>query len=82
LSNSVPILFSAAGKTPGVVPGLGIASVATMGYLGFLAGPPVIGFAADLVGLRWALGLVAVYGLLIAVFARAVSDQKPHPPTM
>ncbi len=77
LSNSVPILFSAAGRTPGVGPGLGIASVATMGYLGFLAGPPVIGFAADLVGLRWALGLVAAYGLLIAVFAQAVNRNTP-----
>jgi fucose permease len=48
----VPIVFSAAGNTRAVVPGVAIASVSTVGYLGFLIGPPIIGFAAEQLGLR------------------------------
>ena len=37
---------------------VGLATVSTIGWFGFLAGPPVIGFAASAVGLRAALGIV------------------------
>lgn len=70
IANVVPILFSAAGRTPGVAPAAALAGVATMGYLGFLAGPPVIGLVANAAGLR--IGL-AVVGLLCAVIAVGAS---------
>ncbi len=70
IANVVPILFSAAGRTPGIAPAAALAGVATMGYLGFLAGPPVIGLVADAAGLR--IGL-AVVGLLCAVIAGGAS---------
>lgn len=47
LSNVVPIAYSISGKIPGVAPGVGISSVTTIGYAGFLFGPPVIGFISD-----------------------------------
>src|SRR5512133_3427959 len=56
----VPVLFRAAGSTPGISAGAGVAAVSTIGFLGFLAGPPAIGLAADAVGLRAALVLVMV----------------------
>ena len=59
LANIVPILFSAAGRTPGVAPGAAIAAVTTAGYSGFLAGPPMVGFAAEWLGLPGALGILA-----------------------
>lgn len=71
IANVIPILFSAAGSVPGTPPGIGIATVATMGYLGFLAGPPLIGLVADATGLRVALGLVAGLCAVIAISARA-----------
>ncbi len=46
----VPVLFRAAGSTPGVPAGVGIAAVSTIGWLGFLTGPPTIGFAAGIGG--------------------------------
>jgi hypothetical protein len=52
----VPIVFSAAGNTRGIAPGVALASVSSLGYLGFLIGPPLIGFAAELFALRYALG--------------------------
>jgi MFS family permease len=47
LSNIVPIAYSVAGRIPGVAAGVGISSVTTIGYAGFLLGPPVIGFISD-----------------------------------
>lgn len=66
LSNLIPVLFSAASRTPGSSPGVSIASVSTAGYCGFLVGPPVVGFLADQLGLPLALGLLVVFLGIVA----------------
>ena len=71
LSNLIPILFSAAGRTPGVNAGTAIAAVSSAGYFGFLAGPPLIGLLAEATSLPLALGLVVLFTALVAVFAHA-----------
>lgn len=58
LATLVPIAYSTAGKSTELSPGVGIAMVTTIGYTGFLFGPPIIGFLADGYGLRTALGLI------------------------
>ena len=58
LSTIVPIAYSLAGNTKGLPPGVGLAMVTTVGYTGFLFGPPIIGFLADWQTLRFALTLV------------------------
>lgn len=60
LANIVPIAFSAAGNREGIHASEGIAGVASIGYAGFLAGPPVIGFIAQSVNIRVAFLFVAV----------------------
>ncbi len=60
LSSIVPIAYSIAGNTKDLSPGVGLAMVTTVGYSGFLFGPPVIGFIADWQSLRLALGVVAI----------------------
>lgn len=65
LSVIVPIAYSRAGHAPGYPPGAGIAMVTTIGYAGFLLGPPVIGFLADLHSLRLALSVVLLLFLLM-----------------
>ncbi len=72
LSCLFPIVLSATGRTPGIAPGPALAAVSTAGYSGFLAGPPLIGFAAEAVGLRAALGLVALLCAAVATLAGAV----------
>ncbi|MCS7067207.1 MAG: MFS transporter [Meiothermus sp.] len=64
-----PLAFSAAGRVPGVQPGVALASVATLGYLGFLAGPPVIGLVAHSTSLRVSFALVAGLAVVIALLA-------------
>jgi MFS family permease len=70
IANVIPILFSAAGRVRGVPAGTALAAVATTGYLGFLAGPPLIGLTAELAGLPPALGLVSACCALVALGAR------------
>lgn len=66
-SNIIPILFSAAGRLDGGSPGRSLAAVATMGYLGFLAGPPLIGWIAELSGMRISFAVLALMCALIAL---------------
>jgi MFS family permease len=68
-ANIVPLLFTAAGQSRTAAPGIAIAMVATVGYAGFLLGPPIIGFAADLLGLRTALIIVFAGAATIATTA-------------
>jgi HAD superfamily hydrolase (TIGR01509 family) len=72
----VPVLFRAAGSTPGVSAGVAVAAVSTIGWFGFLAGPPAIGFAAGAVGLRSALGLVVLATVLLALLARSAGAER------
>jgi len=72
VANLIPILFSAAGRTRGIPPGTALAAVATTGYFGFLAGPPLIGLAAEAAGLPTALAIVCVACTLIAAGAGIV----------
>jgi predicted MFS family arabinose efflux permease len=67
LSNVVPVLFVAAGKAPGQPAATGVAAVATTGYFGLLAGPPVIGFVAEHWSLALAFGLLAAACLGVAL---------------
>jgi MFS family permease len=70
----VPMIFSAAGHRPGFAPGIALASVTTPGYLGFLLGPPAIGFTAQVLGLRSALGIIVLTSLAVAALARNVGQ--------
>jgi MFS family permease len=76
ISNLVPILFGAAGRDPVLGPGPGIAAVTTVGYFGFLIGPPLIGFVSEFSSLSLALSLVALFGLIMATWGHAA--MKPH----
>ncbi len=71
LSVMVPIAYSIAGTTKDLPPGVGLAMVTTVGYSGFLFGPPIIGFLADWQTLRIALGLVlALFVIMTGLTAR------------
>ena len=65
LSVIVPIAYSTAGAAEGLAPGVGISMVTTIGYAGFLFGPPIIGFLADWQTLRIAMFFVAFLFLLM-----------------
>lgn len=74
IANVIPVLFSAAGRLGGDRAGPALAAVASTGYAGLLAGPPLIGLAADLVTLPVALGLVCVACATLAAGAGRVGE--------
>jgi len=73
-----PILCSVAGKKAAGKPQAGIAAVSATGYLGFLVGPPVIGFLAKASSLRMALLLVAALSGLASGMARVARNNGPY----
>jgi predicted MFS family arabinose efflux permease len=58
LATIVPIAYSTAGNISGLSPGVGISMVTSIGYAGFLVGPPVIGLLSDWQGLRFGMAFV------------------------
>ncbi len=72
IGNVAPVLFAGGGRLEPEAPGRGIAAVTTLGYAGFLAGPPLIGFAAQLTSLGEAFWLIVIASLVIAVFGSMV----------
>jgi predicted MFS family arabinose efflux permease len=73
-----PAAVSAGGETPGR-PADAIAAVTTIGYGGFLLGPPLIGLLADQVGLGRALLVLCLLAGGIAALAPAVRSRRPQP---
>jgi len=71
-----PVVLSAAGRADPGRSGPAVAFVSTIGYTGFLAGPPLIGFVADRTALAWGLGVVA----LLAATAAALAVRLPAEP--
>ncbi len=69
VSSVVPLVYGAAGRSKNFSPGVALAAVSTIGYLGFLAGPPMIGFIADASSLRVSFSVIAVLGFCTSIIA-------------
>jgi MFS family permease len=52
-----------------------LASVSSVGFIGFLIGPPMIGFLAEETGLRMSLWVIAVLGFLIVLLTYRLKGQ-------
>lgn len=61
----IPIVYSLSGRSKTMTTSSALAAVSTVGFTGFLVGPPIIGFVAHEIGLRWALLIVLTLGLII-----------------
>ena len=76
LSVVIPLMFSAAGtlatkKYAGIIaPSEAVAKVSGVSYFGFVIGPPLIGFIADAIELRWTLFLIAAFSYLLIFASR------------
>jgi Na+/melibiose symporter-like transporter len=63
VSLGAPILYGSSARAPGMAPGAGLAVLNTFAMAGFLAGPTLIGFIANHLGLPIAFTLVAFVAL-------------------
>lgn len=75
-SNIVPVLFTAAGNQTVMPVSLAIASVATMGYAGILAGPAMVGLVAQFSSLSVSFLIVAAGLVAVASRARRVTSPE------
>jgi MFS family permease len=78
IGNVAPVLFAGGGRLEPDAPGRGIAAVTSLGYSGFLAGPPLIGMVAEITSLQWSLGITVIAALIIAAFARMVQSADTY----
>jgi len=77
LATVVPILYTAATRIPGVSRAAAIASVSSIGYVGFMVGPPIIGGIAHATTLTVAMGTLIVAALILMLGARRVPAVAP-----
>ncbi|QZK88961.1 MFS transporter [Flavobacterium sp. CHNK8] len=76
VSTIIPTVYSVAGKTPNVSPSVALTTVSSVSFLGFLMGPPIIGYIAELSSLRFSFAFIGVFGLLIAVMVSRIKAIK------
>ncbi len=60
----IPLVYSASGEKTAMHPSRAITIVSTISFVGFLIGPPIIGYISQMSNLRYAFGLVAIFGVL------------------
>jgi MFS family permease len=75
LAAIAPVAFSVGGEMVPDRAGSAVSVVTTVGYGGFLLGPPLVGGIAEITGLRMALGIIAAAGL--SVFALSLALREP-----
>lgn len=71
----VPLIFSLAGRDKTVNSGTRVASISTIGYLGFLVVPPSVGYLAHATSLRWAFGILSFLGLMIFILTLNIKNR-------
>lgn len=69
VSSVIPLVYSAAGRSKTMSPGIALAAVSTIGFIGFLMGPPLIGTIAQFASLRWSFTIIACLGFSITVLS-------------
>lgn len=86
VASIIPLSYSIAGRSKLYAPSVALALVSTISFFGFLLGPPLIGFVADLFNLKTSFAMVAVSALgitLLSSFRKAVflipQKVKPMP---
>lgn len=72
VSTIVPIIFSIAGRRPGIPPSIALQTVSSVSFLGFMLGPPVIGYIAHATSLRISFAIIGIFGFAIAFLVSRV----------
>lgn len=76
VSTIVPTLYSIAGKHPTIPTGEALTAVSGVSFLGFLMGPPVIGYIAELLSLRFSFAFMGIFGFVIALMVPRIKGIK------
>jgi MFS family permease len=69
VSSVVPMVYSEAGKSKTMLPGVALAAVSTISFAGILLAPPIIGFISGLVNLRASFTFIALMGACVIILS-------------
>ncbi len=72
VSSIVPTVYSTAGRHSKVPPGIALATVSSVSFLGFLMGPPLIGHISEAFGLRYSFALIGIFGIGISLLVSRI----------
>jgi MFS family permease len=79
MANVVPNFFGGSAREKRLAPSRAIAAVTSLGFAGFLVGPPIIGAIAQVTSLPVAMGVVAAFsGLVWALAGTLAKPAEPH----
>lgn len=67
VSSIVPMVYSSTSRVSKIPPGMALAAVSSVSFLGFLVGPPIIGFVAEISSLRYSFAVIAMLGAGISL---------------
>lgn len=67
VSSIVPMVYSSAGRVSKIPPGMALAAVSSISFLGFLMGPPLIGYIAQISSLRYSFAVIGLLGFAISL---------------
>ncbi len=82
VASIVPVSYGIAGRSKLYSPSVALALVSTLSFFGFLVGPPLIGFIAELANLKISFALIAFNGigiLLLTSFGKQVFESQETP---
>jgi MFS family permease len=80
VSSIIPSVYSAAGRHSKVPAGIALATVSSVSFLGFLMGPPLIGYISEIASLRYSFAVIGVFGMGISLLVsriKALQDMQP-----
>jgi len=80
VSSVVPMVYSAAGKSKTLSPGTALTAVSSVGFMGFLIGPPTIGFIAEATSLRISFLAITIMAVSVVVLASFMGDDERNQP--
>ncbi|MEN2401025.1 MFS transporter [Flavobacterium sp. MC2016-06] len=72
----VPLVFSIAGKSSSLSSGSALTSISTIGYLGFLIVPPMVGFISEYLSMKWAFLVMAFLGGLMVLMVNKIGENE------
>lgn len=76
ISSIVPTIYSIAGRNTKGSPSIALTIVSSVSFFGFLLGPPIIGYIAELTNLRYSYAVVSMFGLSITLLVSLIKSLK------
>lgn len=72
----VPTVYSVAGQRTRIPASIALTLVSSISFLGFLLGPPVIGYISEATSLRYSYSLIGLAGICIVILASRLKVLK------